>query len=1024
MARDAFPFLRSHSHSCTRTQLLLYIIFQSLLTHCALSDLDSNSLRDPASWPTIGGSFRATTYNASLGLSDDSSFLSIGHAVHDNSSSPAKKLSPIKASSSIESGDNNEGLLDTSMDIVAKDLEKTQGDLRIRKEKIESIKNTLMREVDGDTKVEANTTSSITHSGTSQDHLENINNGDAEHLRLYGDGSLPEKGNLNLETRSSLPEISTNPSNDEWTNATLSKLTELGKFGKDSSEGKNDRQTDIADAEHETQGTFFARISKWIFNSQDTPKNPSKFSTASQEKIISELKASILEHFKKQQDNERRADAKNKALKLAFDGFTDLEKHINETQNVISNAKLNLATQKQQVDELKEEKNLRDAADELEKAAEALEQGMTYKVDYETGRVTNVEADESTTVNNIGERKSTDVGTEENVGASFFDVKKGDHVGARGTAHEKTKAAHTGTGDILGNGSSIETNENSNSLRNRSFSKAQKAPDESGSLNRKANVDSLSDVEAIAEARLVAAEEKWMKERGKGHLMTALGSAKQNSERVKRVLERARRARRDSDPALIESESVLIIDMAKLMAAAALGGIIARATKMPNILGFIAGGMLCGPSGFNVVHEIRRLQTLASLGGVFMVFALGVDFPVREVFLLRKLVASGAFLGLFAFVIIAGTMLKMSGFAPTVLSAFIVSLGLSVSSTSVALSYLAELNGRNGFNHDGLKHSFTMSSTSANHGNETTATFLHLHGKIVLGMIACSELISALILSVPKFAASFTTTAPTVDLILPPWHNFYFKLCLGIVMILLLLVILGIGPFKYFFRAVDGFICLCIRHILCKSSEMYKTLRFSNRLNKSSSRLSGANHASRTPASSSNQQMLVLTMVAFCLVSSVFTNLAGLSLEMGAFLGGLLVARMTHLGQNIGIQILKVGTPSNPTDQVRNQTYSTTATRQETQADVCSGTPSKTEIPNGKLIGGTDPGLIVGVLSPLRDFFSFLYYATAGMALNPMFMFHNFYSILGFAAVTGLLKTFSFAAALMYFKAPALAAFK
>ena len=69
-----------------------------------------------------------------------------------------------------------------------------------------------------------------------------------------------------------------------------------------------------------------------------------------------------------------------------------------------------------------------------------------------------------------------------------------------------------------------------------------------------------------------------------------------------------------------------------------------------------------------------------------------------------------------------------------------------------------------------------------------------------------------------------------------------------------------------------------------------------------------------------------------------------------------------------------------------------------------------------------DSSVVIGIVMPLRNFFSFLYYATAGMALNPLFMFHNFHIIFSFALLTSVLKAAVFSAALVASGAPRLSA--
>jgi Kef-type K+ transport system membrane component KefB len=526
---------------------------------------------------------------------------------------------------------------------------------------------------------------------------------------------------------------------------------------------------------------------------------------------------------------------------------------------------------------------------------------------------------------------------------------------------------------------------------------------------------------AIAEEKQIQNEEKERKPNAKSTHKTASVAPTKISRRMKRAIERARRARRDSDPALIESESGLIIDMAKLMAAAAVGGAVARFARMPIILGFIAGGIFCGPSGLNLVNDIRRMQTLASLGSVFMMFALGVGFPVEEVLRLRKLVVTSTFLGQVAIVILGGYVLTACGFAENIHSAFMVSTGLSVSSTSIVLNHLSSYSTGKGKERS-LSPGFGGRSGGSSGIGDGNAS-IGLYGRIVLGMVACNELTSAFILSVPELVVPVAAT----DYLGVLTSNFYRILWLVCVAVFMLMLVLGVGPFKFILRIIDLMISLCLRCVSFRGTQLsYRAV------DKGNPRSSGTNHRSSGTndrgLSQSELQLLILTMVAFCLVCAVITNMAGLSLEMGAFIAGLLVARAAisprrrdHPGRKNPKRLLAKKSEANSAE----------ASFAASAADEALGTPSKPEDythdgPTNRVARGSgrqafaqmDSSIFISIVMPLRIFFSFLYYATAGMALNPLFMFNNFHVIISFALLTSVCKAAIFTAALLASGAP------
>lgn len=58
-------------------------------------------------------------------------------------------------------------------------------------------------------------------------------------------------------------------------------------------------------------------------------------------------------------------------------------------------------------------------------------------------------------------------------------------------------------------------------------------------------------------------------------------------------------------------------DFVILLAAATVGGLFAVLLKFPVFVGFIAGGMLVGPSGVSAIQKLRYVETLSQIGGEF-----------------------------------------------------------------------------------------------------------------------------------------------------------------------------------------------------------------------------------------------------------------------------------------------------------------------------------------------------------------------------------------------------------------------
>ena len=83
-------------------------------------------------------------------------------------------------------------------------------------------------------------------------------------------------------------------------------------------------------------------------------------------------------------------------------------------------------------------------------------------------------------------------------------------------------------------------------------------------------------------------------------------------------------------------------DIAIIIVAALLGGLIAQRLKQPLILGYILAGVVVGPhTGGVTVAEIHTIEKLAEIGVALLLFALGLEFSLRELKPVRNIALFG-----------------------------------------------------------------------------------------------------------------------------------------------------------------------------------------------------------------------------------------------------------------------------------------------------------------------------------------------------------------------------------------------
>jgi len=126
------------------------------------------------------------------------------------------------------------------------------------------------------------------------------------------------------------------------------------------------------------------------------------------------------------------------------------------------------------------------------------------------------------------------------------------------------------------------------------------------------------------------------------------------------------------------------------LAAAVLAVPLARWLRLGSILGYLVAGLLIGPAVLGLIPESTAIPEVAELGVVLMLFLVGLELEPKRLWAMRRPIfgwGSVQLLGCAAVLTALGLALGY----PWRL-AVVVSLGLAMSSTAVALAVLAERN--------------------------------------------------------------------------------------------------------------------------------------------------------------------------------------------------------------------------------------------------------------------------------------------------------------------------------------------
>jgi CPA2 family monovalent cation:H+ antiporter-2 len=142
-----------------------------------------------------------------------------------------------------------------------------------------------------------------------------------------------------------------------------------------------------------------------------------------------------------------------------------------------------------------------------------------------------------------------------------------------------------------------------------------------------------------------------------------------------------------------------ILDLGAALALALVGGAIAVRLGQPAVIGYVAAGMAIGPFTPGLTADPAQISALAEVGVVLLLFALGVQFSIRDLIEVRRVAVLGGSLQI-ATLLVAGTALSLGlGMEPK--AALVVGACLSISSTLLLVKVLIErgeldsLHGRN-----------------------------------------------------------------------------------------------------------------------------------------------------------------------------------------------------------------------------------------------------------------------------------------------------------------------------------------
>lgn len=112
--------------------------------------------------------------------------------------------------------------------------------------------------------------------------------------------------------------------------------------------------------------------------------------------------------------------------------------------------------------------------------------------------------------------------------------------------------------------------------------------------------------------------------------------------------------------------------------------------KLPSILGFLITGIIIGPYGLSLVNAVDQVETISQIGVILLLFVIGMELSLKQLFLLKKTVFIGGFLQVGLTVGLTAVIYHFfdASWAEAVFMGFLFSL----SSTAIVLKILQDRN--------------------------------------------------------------------------------------------------------------------------------------------------------------------------------------------------------------------------------------------------------------------------------------------------------------------------------------------
>ncbi|NIR52926.1 potassium transporter KefB [candidate division KSB1 bacterium] len=110
--------------------------------------------------------------------------------------------------------------------------------------------------------------------------------------------------------------------------------------------------------------------------------------------------------------------------------------------------------------------------------------------------------------------------------------------------------------------------------------------------------------------------------------------------------------------------------------------------RLPTIVGFLVTGLLVGPHGLGLIKAVHEVEILAEIGVVLLLFTIGIEFSLKNLLKMKKVILVGGSLQVVLSLLVTATMSKLLGYSYG--EAIFLGFLVATSSTAIVLKVLQE----------------------------------------------------------------------------------------------------------------------------------------------------------------------------------------------------------------------------------------------------------------------------------------------------------------------------------------------